>query len=83
MKICILLGNDAREIVRTKQILTKEFQVNDLGLLRYFLSIEIARSSKDIFISQCKYILNLLKETKMLGCKLASTPMNSKKKLGT
>jgi hypothetical protein len=40
----------------------------DLGLLRYFLGIEIAHSPKILFISQIKYTLNLLKETEKLGC---------------
>lgn len=33
-----------------------------LGRLKYFLSIEVAHSEKGIFISQPKYILDLLKE---------------------
>ena len=37
--------------------------------LRYFLGIEIARSSKGIVLSQRKYVLNLLVETSMLGCR--------------
>ena len=42
--------------------------------------MEVARSKKGIFISQRKYILDLLTETGMLGCKPATTPMDSAKK---
>jgi hypothetical protein len=44
--------------------------------LRYFLRIEIARSSKGIILSQQKYILNLLVETKMLGCRPCGSPID-------
>ena len=46
-----------------------------MGRLKYFLGIEVAHSRKGIFISQQKYILDLLKETGMLGCKPTDTPI--------
>ena len=42
--------------------------------------MEEARSRRGIFISQRKYILDLLTKTGMLGCKPAATPMDSTKK---
>jgi hypothetical protein len=54
-----------------------------LGLLKYFLGIEIAHSPKGIFISQRKYTLDLLRETGKIECKPMSTPINSKSKLNT
>jgi hypothetical protein len=51
--------------------------------LKYFLEIEIAHSPKGLFISQRKYALDLLKETRKLGCKPISTPIDSKYKLNT
>ena len=50
--------------------------------LKYFLGIEVARSSKGIFISKRKYVLNLLKETGMLGCKPRDTSIDPNHKLG-
>ena len=44
--------------------------------------MEVARSKKGIVVSQRKYILDLLKETGMLGCKPADTPMESTYKIG-
>lgn len=43
--------------------LAKEFEIKTLGKLKYFLRIDVAHSRKDIFISQQKYITDLLKET--------------------
>ena len=45
----ILTGNDIDEIERLKMLLTKEFETKDLGSLKYFLGIEVARSRKGIF----------------------------------
>ena len=77
----VITGDDEREIIRLKENLSKEFEVKDLGQLRYFLGIEIARSPKWIVLSQRKYILDLLNETGMLGCRAASTPNDPNHKL--
>lgn len=42
----------------------------------------MAHSSKGIFISQQKYVTDLLKETGMLNCKPAQTPVNVNQKIG-
>ncbi len=49
----------------------------------YFLEIEVARSDTRIFISQRKYILDLLDEIGMLGCKPAESPIEVNHKLQT
>jgi Reverse transcriptase (RNA-dependent DNA polymerase) len=77
----IIIGDDEDEIARLKVRLGKEFEVKDLGHLRYFLGIEVARGPKGIILSQQKHVLDLLKETGMLGCKPASTPIDQKSKL--
>ena len=64
-----------------KKSLPKEFEIKDLGALKYFLSTEVARSKHGIFISQRKYILDLLQETGMLGCKSNDTPIDPNLKL--
>ena len=48
--------------------------MKDLDELRYFLGIEVLRTEDEIFISQKKYILDLLAETGMVDCKQAETP---------
>ncbi|XP_071933222.1 uncharacterized protein [Coffea arabica] len=71
----VITGNDAAGISSLKTFLHSQFQTKDLGLLKYFLGIEVAKSRKGIFLSQRKYVLDLLSETGKLGAKPASTPM--------
>jgi len=77
----IITGDDTLEIARLKENLSKEFEVKDLGQLRYFLGIEILRSPRGIVLSQRKYALDLLNETGMLGCRPAYTPIEQNHKL--
>jgi Reverse transcriptase (RNA-dependent DNA polymerase) len=81
MKI-IITGNDNEEIKRIKQLLKNEFDIKDLGTLSYFFGIEITHSSKGLFLSQRKYVLNLLKGTGKLRAKSTGTPMETNIKLG-
>ena len=64
-----------------KKLLAIEFEIKDLGILRYFLGMEVARSKEGIVISQRKYILDLLREIGLLGCKPVETSMDPTKRL--
>ena len=44
-------------------------------MLKYFLGMEFARSKEGIFVNQRKYVLDLLGETGLLGCKAVETPI--------
>ncbi|BBH02251.1 transposable element gene [Prunus dulcis] len=61
----IITGNDKQEISQLQDYLATEFEMKDLGGLKYFLGIEVARSQQGIFLSQRKYVLDLLTDT---GC---------------
>ena len=54
--------------------LTREFEIKELVRLKYFLRVNVAHSKEGIFISPSKYVIDLLKETKKLGCKLVDNP---------
>ena len=55
--------------------------MKNLGGLKYFLVIEVARSKQGIFLSQRKYILDLLAKTIMLECKPTNTLIAQNEKL--
>ncbi|RVW43692.1 Retrovirus-related Pol polyprotein from transposon RE1 [Vitis vinifera] len=77
-----MTGNDLMEMERLKEKLATEFETKDLGPLCYFLRMEVARNKSGISVSQRKYILDLLKETRMPGCKPVDTPIDLVKKIG-
>ena len=77
----VVTGNDSEEIKRLQTLLATEFELKDLGHLKYFLGIEVSRSKAGITMCQRKYILDLLTETGMLDCKPVETPIETNHKL--
>lgn len=51
-----------------------EFDMSYLGLMHYFFSIEFMQSLVDIFVSQNKYILEILDRFRMKDCNSVCTP---------
>jgi hypothetical protein len=56
--------------------------MKNLGGLKYFLGIEVARSKEGIFLSQRKYVLDLLTKVGLLECKPMDTPIVQNHRLG-
>lgn len=52
-----------------------EFEMYTLGELAYFLGLQVNPLKNGIFISEIKYVKELLKKFTMEDCKLISTPM--------
>lgn len=71
----VVTGNDQDEISNMQQHLGSEFEMKQLKNLKSFLEIGVARSKYGIFLSQPIYILDLLSETRMLGCKPVDIPI--------
>jgi hypothetical protein len=57
-----------------KSLMKDEFEMTHLGLMRYFLGIEVHHSKVGIFISQCKYAHEILKRFNMINSRGAPTP---------
>ena len=58
----IITGTDLVEIQDLKTFLHETFKIKDLGMLHYFLGLEVLYKEDGILISQRKFTLDLLKE---------------------
>lgn len=77
----LVTGNNTRLIDKFKQEMMQVFEMTDLGVMTYFLGMEIKQRKNEVFICQRKYAMEILKKFQMEGCKAVSTPMNQKEKL--
>ncbi|TXG53197.1 hypothetical protein EZV62_022366 [Acer yangbiense] len=77
----IYTGTNANLLEEFKQTMIKEYEMIDLGLMRYFLGIQVQQSKGEFFISQGKYLEDLLKRFHMTNCKPVTTPIASNEKL--
>ncbi|CAL2259327.1 unnamed protein product [Prunus armeniaca] len=78
----IVTGDDTVKIEELQKRLASEFEMKDLGSLKYFLGVEVTRSKHGLFLSQSKYVMDLLADTGMLDCKPDDTPIVENHKLG-
>ena len=73
--------NDFGASKEFKAYLHKCSSINDLGPLKYFLGIAVARGPTGLFLSQRKYALEIVDECRLLGAKLSDTPIGENHKL--
>lgn len=72
----ILAGTFLTVFDELKLALHHTFKIKNIGQLKFFLSLEVARSSKGITLFQRKYCLELLEDAKLTNCKPVSTPLD-------
>ena len=77
----ILIASNNVEVVNAfKVFLDDKFKLKDLGILKYFLGLEVARTKKGINLRKRKFILELLSDTSLLASKPANVPMDQSTK---
>ncbi|GJU09425.1 putative ribonuclease H-like domain-containing protein [Tanacetum coccineum] len=59
----------------------KKFQMSSMGELTFFLGLQVKQKEDGIFISQDKYVTEILKKFGFTDVKTASTPMETQKPL--
>ena len=77
----IITWDDKEEISRLQKRLATKFEMKNLGGFKYFLGIEVARPRKYIFLSQRKYVLDLLSKVGLLNYKPIDTSIVHNHKL--
>jgi len=72
----LITDDDAEHISLVKRHLSQQFHMTDLGPLSYFLGIEVSRSDKGYYISQSKYIQDMIARSGITDTWTAATPMD-------
>jgi hypothetical protein len=77
----LLLIDEKNLITDCKKKLVAEFEMKDLGPMNYLLGLEVWQSPDEIFLSQGKYVVEILKRFDMMDSRNMSTPMERNMKL--
>ncbi|GJS46051.1 ribonuclease H-like domain, reverse transcriptase, RNA-dependent DNA polymerase [Tanacetum coccineum] len=72
----IITGTPKKEIDKFKAQMEEKFEMSDLGLLAYYLGIEVTQTNGDISIKQSAYASKILKEAGMIDCNETLIPMD-------
>jgi hypothetical protein len=76
----LITETSTKSIGKFKQEMAAVFKMSDLGLLTYYLGIQVQQSTKGIILSQESYA-KILKKGGLLGCNSCQVPMQPKLKL--
>jgi hypothetical protein len=79
----IMTSSEEDAITWIKSNMGRAFDMKYLGLLHYFLGVEVWQTGSNIFISQAKYARSVLDKFSMEDCKISSTPMEKGIKIST
>lgn len=71
-------GNCSEEVQDFKNQMNKKFEMSDLGLLTYYLWIEVTQSEDGTSLKQEAYAKNILAKTNMLDCNDTKSPIDHK-----
>jgi hypothetical protein len=71
----LILTGDEKLIRSCKEDLAREFEMKDMGLMHYFLGLEVWQGDGELFVSQGKYANEILQRFCMDSCKPMETPL--------
>nr|GFA77626.1 hypothetical protein [Tanacetum cinerariifolium] len=78
----IIFGSTNKELCKAFEKLTKDkFQISSIGELTFFLGLQVKQKDDEIFISQDKYVAEILRKFGLTDSKSASTPIDIEKPL--
>ncbi|KAI3675722.1 hypothetical protein L1987_85314 [Smallanthus sonchifolius] len=73
----VLTGNQPKFLDQTIRSLSNKFSVKDLGMLHHFLGVEVIPAPTGLFLSQHRYIQDILQQFHMDGAKDVTTPLST------
>ena len=71
----LIMTDDEKLINSCKEDLAREFEMKDLGLMHYFLGMELWQGGKELFVPQGRYANLILKKFDMESSKPMETPL--------
>jgi hypothetical protein len=77
----VITGTKEAEVEAFKEEMKATFQMSDLGLLSFYLGIEVHQDSSSIFLRQTAYAKRIVELGRLTGCNPAYTPMEERLKL--
>ncbi|GJU26079.1 putative ribonuclease H-like domain-containing protein [Tanacetum coccineum] len=78
----IISGSTKKSLcIDFEQIMHKRFQMSSMGELTFFLGLQVKQKENGIFISQDKYVGEILKKFGFSSIRTTSTPMETNKAL--
>jgi len=75
----LLMGSNSAMLHHLIQLLSFEFKLRDLGVVHYFLGIEVQFTGMGLMLRQHKYILDILTRASMTSCKPVNTLVSPSK----
>ena len=76
----MITGSDEKEVQRLIEQLDAKFSLKDLGEVNYFLGIEVKKTESGLFLSQSKYIKDLLCRAQMQNARSTRAPLTTGQK---
>ncbi|GJY06081.1 putative ribonuclease H-like domain-containing protein [Tanacetum coccineum] len=78
----IIFGSTNKDLcTRFEKLMKDKFQMSSIGELTFFLGLQVQQKEDGIFISQDKYVAEILKKFNYTDVKSASTPVDLEKPL--
>ncbi|GJX43541.1 uncharacterized mitochondrial protein-like protein [Tanacetum coccineum] len=78
----IIFGSTKKEVcIEFEKLMHEKFQMSSMGELTFFLGLQVQQKKDGIFISQDKYVDEILKKFRFTEFKTASTPIETQKPL--
>lgn len=72
----LIMGNNSKVISSTKKMLTKHFDMKDMGVADVILGIKISKTSDGLSLSQSHYVETILKKFKAYDDKPVKSPVD-------
>jgi len=77
----VITGGCSSDIDKFKSQMRGTFQMSDLGLLHYYLELEVNQSERGITLGQKAYTAKILENAGLIGCNPSYIPMEPRLKL--